>query len=467
MSTTDSMPLDRTKPPLPGAPKDVSFPDYFEAALSNGLKVIVYERSDLPIVAVHVVARSGSFHDGGLPGIATMMAEVQTKGTASRSAIDVVEQIEFLGGSIHAYAGWDSSSAGISILSKHVDHAMEVLADVVRYPSFPDEELERVREQRLAHILQRKSSPNGLAASRFARAVYGTHPYAFPPDGTESVIASIQRAALEEFHRSAYTPANVFLIAVGDISPDRMMPIAERLFGDWDARTEPLPDRLPPVPMPRTLVHVVDRPSAVQSSLLVGHPGIERSNPDYILVSFMNVLFGGYFGSRLNLNLREDKGFTYGAHSRFEARRQAGPFSAGADVRNEVTDRAIDEILSEIRRLTNEPVPAEELQNVKNYVTGNFPVQIETPSQVAQRILTIELYRLGKTYYNSYNSRVLAITEDDVLRAAQTYLQPDRLAIVAAGKGVLLRDTLARFGPVQVFDADDNELENPSSITEP
>ena len=452
--------FDRSHPPKAGTPKDVSFPDYFEATLANGCKIIVYERTDLPTVTVHVVSRSGSFHDGEVPGLATMAAEVQTKGTTTRSAIDVVEHIEFLGGSIGASAGWDSCMTGISILSKHLDRAMEVLADVVRNPTFPEEELDRIREQRLAHIMQRKSSPGALAAYRFARAVYATHPYAFPTDGTEQSIQAMHRDALAHFHARAYAPSNMFIIAVGDVSPERMMPIAERLFGDWARTADPYIDAPPPKAMQHRLVQVVDRPAAVQSSVIVGHTGVERTDPDYILATFMNVLFGGYFGSRLNLNLREDKGFTYGAHSRFEGRRQAGPFSAGADVRNDVTDRVIEEILFEITRLTNERVPETELQNVKSYVTGNFPVQIETPAQVAQRIMTIELYHLGKTYYNTYNSRILSITSDDILRAAQTYLHPERIAIIAAGRGALLSDTLARFGAVHVFDADDNQLEN-------
>jgi zinc protease len=198
----------------------------------------------------------------------------------------------------------------------------------------------------------------------------------------------------------------------------------------------------------------------VQSSIMVGHVGIPRAHEDYIAVYVMNMLFGGYFGSRLNLNLREDKGYTYGAHARYEARRQAGPFTAGAEVRNEVTDRAVQEILFEMERLRSENVSGEELQRVKDYVVGSFPLQIETPNQVAQRMINIEIYGLEESYYNTFNSRVMALTAEDIRRTAERWLRPDRAVIVAAGRAHQLRDTLERFGAVALFDADGRHIPN-------
>jgi zinc protease len=454
MTTLAPAAPDRTKPPAPGVPKDVSFPDYFEAALSNGMKVIVYERNDLPMVTVSLVARGGAFHDGASYGLASMMTELLTKGTPTRNAVQIVEDIESLGGSIGANAGWDSMNAGVTILSRNLEKAMDVLAEVARMPSFPAEELERAREQRLAHILQRKASPNALASIQFQRAVYGAHPYAHPLEGTEESIRALTGDLFAEHHRRLFSPNNTFLLAVGDIAPRAMMDMAERLFGDWQPVASAWPAIAAPHDDAQRMVHVVDRPNAVQSAIIVGHIGIERKSPDYITATLMNTLFGGYFGSRLNLNLREAKGYTYGAHSRFDARMHAGPFSAGADVRNEVTDAAIEEIIGEIDRIRSTPVGDEELANVKSFVTGNFPIQIETPLQVAQRIISLELFGLEKTYYNTYNSRVMAVTAADIQAAAQSYMHTDRLKIVAAGRGALLRDTLARFGAVEVYSPD-------------
>ncbi len=462
-SSRDGGILDRSIVPAPGTPKDLAFPEYFEHTLANGLKVIVYEEHALPIAAVSVVARGSGADDGGMPGLAGMMSELLTKGTAARSATEIVEEIEFLGGSIGSGAGWDSSSAGMSILSRHLPQAFDVLADVVRHPAFPAEEIERVREQRLTDILQNKANPSSVAYDRFCAAVYGDHPYAHPLEGTEASVAALQEKEMRALHGRLFAPDNMFVIGVGDIDPDAFVRLCENAYGDMTPIGAVRDVVQPPSAEGRRLVQVVDRPTAVQSSILVGHVGIPRGHEDYIAAYLLNMLFGGYFGSRLNLNLREDKGFTYGAHSRYEARLQSGPFSAGAEVRNEVTDRAIEEILLEMERLRTEPVSEEELANVKNYVVGSFPLQIETPSQVAQRMINIEIYGLPKNYYNTFNSSILALTPEDLRRTAERWLHPEQTAIVAAGRGHLLRNTLERFGAVALFDADGQRIPNVES----
>lgn len=446
--------LDRGRVPVPGVPKDLTFPDYFAHTLPNGMKVIVYEDRALPLVSVSVVAHGGGADDGARPGLASMMAELLIKGTATRSANDIAEQIERLGGSIGSGAGWDTSSVGLSILSRHLPAAFDVLAETVRVPSFPDEEIERVREQRLADILQSKANPTSLAYDRFCAAVYDQHPYAQPLDGTEESVTAMQGADMRALHARLFVPDGMFAIAVGDVNPDEFVRLCETHFGDSRPSGQPRSRAAEPAAAGTRRVQVVDRPSAVQSSIIVGHVGIPRGHDDYIAVYLLNMLFGGYFGSRLNLNLREDKGFTYGAHARFDARRQAGPFSAGAEVRNEVTDRAVEEILFEMERLRVEAVGEEELARVKNYVVGSFPLQIETPNQVAQRMINIEIHGLGKSYYNTFNSSIMALTPEDIRRTAERWLHPSHAVIVAAGRAHLLRHTLERFGAVELFDAD-------------
>jgi zinc protease len=451
---------DRTKPPVPGEARDVLFPDYFEKVLNNGLKVIVYQRSDFPTVTMNAVMRGGAYFDGDVPGLATMSAELLTKGTATRSATRIVEEVEFLGGSIASGAGWDSTSVGVSILSKYCDEALEVLTDVLRNPAFPEEELERAQDQRIAAILQRKSSPGTLAQMQFARSVFKDHPYAQASEGTEESIRAMTREQLSSFHKRIFSASNMFIIAVGDVDPESFCESVQKLFGDLPASDRLIQEAAAPPARRGIEVQIVDRPQAVQSSVIVGHIGIERKNPDYIAVSVMNTLFGGYFGSRLNLNLREDKGYTYGAHSRFEGRMQPGPFMSGAEVRNEATEETIVEIIAEIKSLVDVPVKEEELESVQNYITGSFPIQIETPGQVAQRIIQIEMYDLGKTYYNTYNSKVLQLTTDDIQKTAQKYLFPDELSIIASGRGALLTNTLSRFGSVEIFDVNGNKIPN-------
>jgi predicted Zn-dependent peptidase len=354
-------------------------------------------------------------------------------------------------------------SIGINILSHHVERAMDVLADTVHNAAFPLQEVDRVREQILSDILQSKANPSSLAYERFCAAVYGSHPYSQPSDGTTASIEAIKVEQLRAFHQRRFVAGNCFLIIIGDVEPAALVQLAERYFGEMAKGNVIEPDAALPGKPTSRLVQVVDRPAAVQSSILVGHAGIARNHVDYIAVYLLNMLFGGYFGSRLNLNLREDKGFTYGAHARFDARRQPGPFSAGAEVRNEVTDSAIEEILIEMENIRSTPVSDEELEKVKNYVTGSFPLQIETAAQVAQRIVTIELYGLEKTYYNSFNSRILALSKEDIQRAAQSWLHPEHAVIVAAGRGNLLRNTLERFGRVELFDPEGERIPNVES----
>lgn len=450
--------LDRSTPPPAGRPKDVRFPDFFESKLGNGLNVLIYERTEFPIAYINIVFRGGSMLDGGIPGLASMTGELMTKGTPSRNAEQIVEEVESLGGSIGAGSGWDSSSIGVTILSKHLDRAMEIAADVARESTFPEEELERARAQRLASIMQKKSHPGSLAFMRFMEGLYGAHPYGSPSDGTEESLQSLAREDLIGFHRRIYVPRGAFIVAVGDVSPDHFLPKMESLFGSWQIEAPVADQPAEPTGAEARLVQIVDRPSSVQSSILVGQVGIPRSDPEYITLSVMNTLFGGYFGSRLNLNLREDKGYTYGAHSRLDARLQAGPFSAGVEVRTEVTAEAIDEILREFDRLRAEDVGEAELDGVKRFVTGNFPIQIETPAQVAQRIIAMELYGLGREYFNTYNSRVLAVTAGDIRRAAARIVHPERLVIAVAGKGDDLRGALARFGRIEMFTPDGDPI---------
>lgn len=450
--------LDRTKPPTPGPPKDVQFPDYFDTTLPNGINVLVIENNKIPAVSVRMVFKdAGSFYDGDKYGLASLTAEMLTKGTAKRSATEIAEEIDFVGGSINAGSDWDGSYISLSVLKKHLSTGIDILSDVVQNPVFADDELARVKEQRLSSILQGKDDAGHLSDKKFNKVVYGELPYSNPAEGTEVTVKDIKREDLADFYKMNYYSGNLIIAFVGNITKEEALRITGEKFSN-----------LPKEGMNRVNsfkynetgviknVYVINKPGAVQSNLRVGHLGIPRNNPDYIAVTIMNTILGGYFGSRINYNLREKHGFTYGARSYFNPHLYSGDFSVDTDVRNEVTDTSITLILGELNRMISEEVTDEELETVKNYMTGVFPLQLETANAVASRVINLKLYNLPKDYYSKYISAINALTKQDILDAAKKYIHPENITIVVSGDAGAVKDKLAKFGEVLVFDPDGN-----------
>ena len=443
-------------PPVAGAPKATVFPHYFKTTLANGLRLLVIEHRAQPIVSLRLVIRTGSTVDGNLPGLASMTGELLTKGTQTRTATQIADQIDFVGGQLAAGSDWDASFVTVNVLRKHLETGLQLMEDVTLHPAFPQEEFVRVRNQRRAWLLQKKSDPEFLAECTFTETVYSSHPYARQTVGTLGSLESIHREDLVRFHSAAFVPGNAILAVVGDITPAEAADKVQAMFGRWPQRDTP-EVRVPTIPaMQKARVVVVDKPGAVQSAIRIGHVGIDRKNIDYIRVYILNTLFGGYFQSRINQNLREAHGYTYGANSFFDARHYEGPFLTSVDVRNDVTAPAITEILNEMRRIRAERVEESELSTVKAYIIGSFPLQIETPSQIASRAITIELYGLPETFYSTFNDNVSAITSDDLHAMAGKYIHPETLAIVVAGDAKELSSSLAQFGPLTVIDAEDS-----------
>lgn len=452
--------LDRTKPPKPGPPKDVQFPDYFDTILPNGINVLVIENNKIPAVSVRMVFKdAGSFYDGDKYGLASLTAEMLTKGTANRSATEIAEEIDFVGGSINAGSDWDGSYISLSVLKKHLNTGIDILSDVAQNPVFADDELARVKEQRLSSILQGKDDAGHLSDKKFNKVVYGELPYSNPAEGTEVTVKDIKSEDLRDFYKMNYYSGNLIIAFVGNITKEEALKITEEKFSN-----------LPKDGMNRVNsfkynestgiknVYVINKPGAVQSNLRVGHLGIPRNNPDYIAVTIMNTILGGYFGSRINYNLREKHGFTYGARSYFNPHLYAGDFSVDTDVRNEVTDTSITLILGELNRMISEEVTNEELETVKNYMTGVFPLQLETANAVASRVINLKLYNLPKDYYSKYISAINALTKQDILDAAKKYIHPENITIVVSGDAGAVKDKLAKFGEVLVFDPDGNQI---------
>lgn len=452
--------LDRTKPPKPGPPKDVMFPDYFDTTLPNGINVLVIENNKIPAVSVRMVFKdAGSFYDGDKYGLASMTAEMLAKGTTKRSATQIAEEIDFIGGSINTGSDWDGSYISLSVLRKHLNTGVDILSDVAQNPVFAEEELARVKEQRLSSILQSKDDAGNLSDKKFSKVVFGNFPYANPPEGTEQSVKNITRDDMVDYYKKNYYSGNLIIAFVGDITKEEALKITAESFNNLpkDGANNLNSFEFEPVEG-KNKVYVVNKPGAVQSNLRIGHIGIARNNPDYIAVTIMNTILGGYFGSRINYNLREKHGFTYGARSGFNPHLLSGDFSVDTDVRTEVTDSSITLIFEELKAITSAEVTDDEFETVKNYTTGIFPLQLETANAVASRVINLKLYNLPKDYYSKYISAINSLTKQDILNAAKKYIHPEDMYIVVSGDADAIKDKLAKFGEVLVYDADGNEI---------
>ncbi len=450
--------FDRTKPPKPGPASKVPFPKHFEGKSENGFKYFVIENHALPIVTMGFIVRSGAAYDGALPGLGSVTGELLTKGTRKRTATQIAEEIDFVGGSLSNNVSWDASQIFVSVLRNHTRTGFDLLQDIVLNPTFPEEEIERVRAQRLASIQQLKADPGYLADVRFMSSVFGDHPYGRPSSGTDRSIGLMTRKDFVSFHKSYYTPDNSFLVFAGDITPEEADRYVSRRFKKWKGKKKPFKIKPPDLEKERATVCVVDKPGAVQSTLRIGHIGIARNNKDFLKVFVMNTLLGGYFTSRINMNLREVHGYTYGGKTTFDARLLPGIFEVSSDVRNEVTGETVDEVIAELNRIRDTLPSRDEMNMVKNYTVGLFPIQLETPQQVAGRVVAVELYHLPKNYYRNYRDNVMKVSASDIRAAARKYIRPDRLSIVLSGNSQEIMDKLKKFGPVEVFDAEGNKI---------
>jgi predicted Zn-dependent peptidase len=314
-----------------------------------------------------------------------------------------------------------------------------------------------------------KADPGYLADTCFAAVVFGDHPYGKPHGGTEESIGTIKRIDLQNFHANFYVPENSFIVFAGDATPKEAERYIGKYFSKWKGSPSESPRRsdgtgkgffVPPVSTGnrKRRVVVVDKPAAVQSAVRIGGIGISRSNPDYIKAVVMNTLLGGYFSSRINQNLREVHGYTYGGRTTFDARALPGPFEVSADVRNEVTSETVSEILRELNKLCSTMPTKEELTMVKNYLIGLFPIQLESPQQVASRVIAIELYHLPKSYYNRYRENISKVTPRDIRVTAKKYIRAERFCIVLSGNSNEIKDKLDQFGKVEILDAEGNRI---------
>ncbi len=443
--------IDRSQVPSPGALRSFDFPTFRHHRLDNGLRVLAVSMPRVPLVDLQILVPAGAHYEAReSPGLAHLHGSLLDEGTLQRSSLELAGLVEGLGGSLSSGTGWNMAYVEAGLLSSHLDRGLELLAEVVRSPGFAASELDRVRQRIQADILRRKGLPASLADRFFAAAVYGDTVYGRPLIGTAESLEQIDRELLMAFYRQHVVPDGSTLIAVGDLDPDDLLTQAISHLGAWEASPQPSLPVIEAVPLARTEVHIVDRPESAQTQLLLGHAGVPRSHPDYPQTILLNAIFGGKFTSRINLNLREKHGFTYGAQSGFARRRGPGPFSVRAAVGTDVAGAATEQLLLEMRRIREEPVSSQELEETQDYLVGVFPYTLQTISDIAKRLEAIAIFDLPMDYYEHYPAVLADISQEDLLAAAQQHLDPDHLAIVAVGPAKDLRPQMESFGPVLV-----------------
>ncbi len=453
---------DASKLPPAGANPKFSLPTIAKAKLSNGLEVWTVKQSELPIVSMNMVFKTGgTFEPAAKSGVSQMTATLLDDGTKTRSALDIENQLQSIGASLGANSGWDSTGVSLSTLTKNLDSALDIYADVIVNPSFPETELETVRRRALVGFIQRKSNPNAISSVVYDRVLYGKdHPYGRQLSGDETSIKNLSRNDLVSYYESTYRPNNAVLIVVGDVEPKMLMPKLEKAFANWKSGTVSS-GTLPTAQLrDKAGIFLVDKPNAAQSVVSIGQIGVARDNPDYFPLQVMNSILGGQFSARVNMNLREDKGYTYGARTGYTYRRGAGPFTASADVQTAVTKESVAEFLKELRGIRGEiPVTAKELEYNKQSLIRAYPRGFETVGQISGQLSNLVIYGLPDSYFNDFISKVNAVTLDDVNRVANKYLAPDKIAIVVVGDRKTIEPGLKELGyDLQILDPDGNPV---------
>lgn len=434
-------------PPTLGAPKALTLPPVVERVLPNGLRIVVVEHHELPLADVALVVRSGAERDPrDRLGVASLTAALLTEGAGRRSSLQIADQEAYLGIDIRASSGWDASRVTMHTPTAQLDSAMALFADVALRPTFPARELGRLRRERLTTLLQLRDRPTAIADQAFAHLVFGeAHPYGRPPLGTETTVSALRRADVTAFYRTHYRPNNATLVVVGDVTPDDVERRARALFGAWRRGTVPTPAFAAPPRAASTTLYVIDKPGAPQSSMRIGGVGVPRSTDDYFALMVANTILGGSFTSRLMQNLRESKGYTYGARSSFGMRQVAGPFTASAEVTGTKTDSSLIEFMKELRNI-REAVPAPEIEKAKRYLQLQLPGQFETTGDIAGQIVPITLYGLPLDYYDTYAQRIAQVTAADVQRVMREYLRPEQMVVVVVGDRASIERTLSATG---------------------
>lgn len=445
-------------PPLPSHP--ISIPTPREITLPNGLTVVVVEDNRLPLVSYRLAFRvGGAFDPPELPGLTDLLAGLLPEGTQSRTSREIAEETARMGASLSAGANSDYTIVAASALSQFNDRILDLMADVVLHPSFPENEVELAKQNTKESLRQQRAQPSFLASEMVSRVMFGDHPYSVVAPTPESIDRS-SRDEFVRFHRSKFVPNSAVFIIVGDVRYDDVLRRLESLFSTWE-RGEDLVTNFPAPPMrTKRTAFVIDRHGSAQSNIIIANSGITRTNPDYFPLLLMHTVLGANASSRLFMNLREEKGYTYGAYTNLDARRTAGTFRATAEVRTPVTGDSLKEFLYELNRIRNERVSEKEISDAKSYLTGVFPIRLETQEGLTDQLVQIKMLRLPDDYLTLYRDRVQAVTLEEIQTVAQKYVKPDEAAVIVVGDGSAVLDQIRPY-------CEDIEIYNTSGKRKP
>ena len=450
-------------PPAPGPLRPYVFPPVNQFQLDNGMKVIVVEKHNLPVIEGRLIIDAGAQREpAARNGLASLTGRLLSEGTGDMTGAEIARQMDALGAQYQTGGGYSTSFADVVALKNVFPQAMQLAAKTVISPSFPATEFTRVKNQAIAAYQQSHARTAGLANDAFVRAAFDTTaPFSRPPNGTMTSINALTRDDVLNWHQSMYAPSASTLLLVGDLTPAEARSVAQQAFGAWRAtRTATGPVANPLRTSTGTRVVLVDRPGSVQSTIVVGQPGFQATDPEYIPMLALNQVFGGAVSSRLNNNLREKHGYTYTAFSNLDIRSGAGAFQMSSEVRTSATDSALVEVIAEYRRLVNETVPAPELQGLVNNLVSGFPNAVQSVQGLSARLQSLIIWGLPIDFYTTYRERLAAVTPEDVRRVAGSKLTPDNLVVVVAGDLSKIEAPIRarNFGTVEVWDSNGNKV---------
>lgn len=454
--STPSLPVPseawRKNPPNLPPPRDFKLPVVTKYKLPNGLDVQLLEDHRYPFVTVNLGLKTGSSVDPrGKEGLAGMTADMLTEGTTKKTSKQIADEVDFIGGGLKAYSDLDFTLVSSSALSKYTNRLFECFAEIVLDPVFPQSELDLKKTNLKQELAMKRSTPDFLLEERFNKVVFGDHPYSVVAPTPES-IDKIARQDLEDFKNTHYLPNESVLIVVGDFDQAKMKGLIESKFGSWKAGTMPATTMSKPPAQQGKKIYLVDRPGSVQSSIKLGNVAINKKDPDYFPMMVANQILGGGAQARLFVNIREQKGYTYGAYSSVGARKQPGPFAAEGEVRTEVTSPSLQEFLYELDRLRNVKATEKELKDAKSYLAGSFQLGLETQAGLAQRLLEVSLHDLPPDYLESYSNKIMAVSLDDIRKAARKHIDLNNIVITVVGDANKIKEELELFAPVELYD---------------
>ncbi len=424
---------------------------YQKTKLDNGLSIIMVEHHELPVVAIELLVKAGSAHDPHeMSGLAHLVAQTIREGTRSKDSLEISEEIDFIGGTLSVDCEYDSTSVTTTALVRHFNTILDLLSEVVRFPAFKTKDIEFHRDKAITAILREKDNKTSIAGRHFSEMLYGVHPYAHPPIGTVEGLKAISRNEIIHFHKTNYLPNNSILTVVGDIDPANTLAAIKETLGDWKkGNVQEL--ILPSIPKINGYkIRIIDKPDLTQTEIRLGHPGIIRDDPDYFPIMLLNYILGRGPASRLYTRVRAEKGLTYGANSRFAMRKLQGPFYIRTYSKNETAIETLRLVLDELKKLKSNGVTKEELDSAKSYFVGHFPLSMETPAQIAAKIIDQEFYGLPEDYLDKYLDNIKAVSMEDIDRAIKRILDPGNIVITLVSRAEDIMEETKVLGEVEL-----------------